>query len=122
MKRDLDLIRTLLIQIEDREEYENPLSSHDINIEGYSIDQINYHLDLLNDAGMIEGWSDPDSSGTTWFVQRLTWNAHEFLDAARNDNIWKKTKEKIKQIGSSVSFDIVKQIAVDYAKDLYLGQ
>jgi hypothetical protein len=40
-------------------------------------------------------------------ILRLTWQGHDFLDAARNDTIWSKAKEKFLKPGISWTFSIV---------------
>ena len=48
MKRDMDLVKCILIEIEKVED-ENYFC---INVSGYSEDFVNYHLELLNEAGL----------------------------------------------------------------------
>jgi len=46
----------------------------------------------------------------------LTWNGHEFLDAARNEGVWSKAKEKLKSIGGDVPLDVVKAVLIEITK------
>ncbi|MFZ1073703.1 MAG: DUF2513 domain-containing protein [Verrucomicrobiia bacterium] len=41
---------------------------------------------------------------------RPTWDGHEFLDAARNDTIWRKAGEQIKKSGVDVTLSLLKEI------------
>jgi len=41
---------------------------------------------------------------------RLTWAGHEFLDAARNETVWKKASERIKKSGVDVTISLLKDI------------
>ena len=50
-----------------------------------------------------------------FFAERLTWNGHEFLDAIRSDTIWQKTKSSFLSKGLSMTFDLVKSVAVEVA-------
>ena len=95
MKRDLELIRNILIKIESRE----LLEPFDLQIDGYEQDLVNYHLQLLDEAGLIEIILERDESGIIITAQpiRITWNGYEFLDMARNNSIWEKSKKKIEK-------------------------
>lgn len=41
----------------------------------------------------------------------VTWAGHEFLDTARNETVWTRTKELVKEKGGSASFEVVKALA-----------
>ncbi|MCK4358715.1 MAG: DUF2513 domain-containing protein [Candidatus Cloacimonetes bacterium] len=86
MKRDMDLIRKILIKIEDSKEY--PIREN-IKIEGYDDDSINFHLILLGEAGLVEVDSKELSNGTKVIVEvsRLTLKGYEFLDSSRNKKV-----------------------------------
>lgn len=115
MKRDMDLVRDILRAIESSEGTE--FDANTLELSGHTSDVINYHLGLLVDAGMAEGTSDqiigrpPD-----WYVTRLTWEGHEFLEAARNDTIWAKAKEKATHATGGLSLAVLKEILVQFAK------
>lgn len=46
----------------------------------------------------------------------LTWSGHEFLEAARNDTIWKKAGEQIKKSGVDVTLSLLQEILKQLAK------
>jgi Hypothetical protein (DUF2513) len=78
MKRDLDLIRQILLKLEADE----PCNL----VEGVDEFTITKHLGLLLEAGLIKGIAhETDQSSVYWVdVDRLTWSGHDFLDSARN--------------------------------------
>jgi hypothetical protein len=41
---------------------------------------------------LIEALDLSTLSGVCWKPQRLTYNGHQFLDAARSDTVWQKAK------------------------------
>jgi hypothetical protein len=99
MKRDMDLIRKMLLVVEKHPSGFAP----DIEIDGYTQEQIGYHATLLGEAGLAEiinqttmGDKTPHSK-----VIRLTWAGHEFLDAARDNTTWNQAKDKISKIGGA---------------------
>ncbi|MBB6610850.1 DUF2513 domain-containing protein [Pontibacter sp. Tf4] len=106
MRRDLDLIRVILLEVEKAESISDGL---DLCIEGYTDKEISYHVKLLYQAGYLE--ANDDSCRETpdkWSPKSLTWQGHEFLNAARDKTIWNKAKGKIGDKLSSVPFDFLK--------------
>jgi DNA-binding transcriptional ArsR family regulator len=108
MKRDMDLIRSILQKVESCEDA-NGLE-HMPEIDGYSKSQISYHMKLLYDAGFIEA-QIVDEMGPGCVADfmwiNLTWTGQDFLDAARDDSLWKKAKETIIKPGASFTFDLL---------------
>ena len=81
MKRDMNLIRTLLLVAEAR-----PISTSFLPVElsDYTRDEIRYHAKLLGEAGLVL-----QASGELGTVMgNLTWQGHEFLELVRNDEVW----------------------------------
>ena len=117
MKLDPDLARAILLQVE-----ATPANrtSRDPEIEGYSEDEIFEHVELLNEAGYLEAKIVRSGSGDariyTVFVTRLTWDGHEFLNAARNDTLWRRAKDKVTTSGGAMSLSILKAVLTDLAK------
>jgi DNA-binding transcriptional ArsR family regulator len=120
----MDLIRQLLLKLEALDYPPSALvtfNAHDedIAIEGYEPDQIDYHLSLLYEAGFVVS-GDPKGArmmSGDYMFQRLSWSGHEFLDAIRDPEIWKRTKGGISNIGGW-TIGLVKDIAAAYAKQL----
>lgn len=112
MKRNLDLIREILLRIESNEQNATLSSSsfHDLNENN---DVIDYHLYLLADAGYIEYLEVPIIGHyyPQIIVQWITNDGCDYLDSIRSPKIWAKTKEKLKDVGGQASFDVVKTIA-----------
>jgi hypothetical protein len=98
MKRDMDLIREIAFAIE---EHPSGYAPDRFAIEGYTQDQIKYHLFLMLDGGLIHGdvITTADSSGPEAEATSLTWTGHEFAEAARSDTIWNRAKMTVKTKG-----------------------
>ena len=79
---------------------------------------MSYHAVLLEEAGLVHASISKELSQRPkhFYIYRLTWPGHEFLDAIRNESIWAKTKTVITDKGGSMTFDIVKGLALSYAK------
>ena len=111
MQRDMDLVRLILLEIE--KSSEDPRSEIRLQIPNYTSEQVSYHVMILDDADLIEACDlSTMGSGSIWLPKRLTWSGHEFLDAARNDSIWKKAKEK----ASSMNFELLKELLLNLAR------
>ncbi len=107
----MDLVRKILFEIESQS---SGPSSKRIEIEGYSEDEIEYHLTIMNDAGFFEA-AIAKRSGSKYpliIPTRLTWLGHDFLDASRDETRWNKAKEIVTKMGSGVTFDVLKTILV----------
>lgn len=106
MKRDMDLIRKILLAIEAHAEpysWEVP-----IEIEGYSDKEVSYHIKLLLEAGLIEARGLKGTGVITWAINGLTWAGHEFLEASRDDSRWGKVKRLVIEKTGSLSFEVLK--------------
>jgi hypothetical protein len=100
MKRDMDLIRKMLLKIESDE---HAFAPDTIEIPSYTQEQIDYHALLLGEAGLAiiketTGFGDKSPQA---IIIRLTWAGHEFLDSAREHQIWNQAKDSIGKIGGA---------------------
>jgi len=115
----MDLIRELLLKLEAlplRPGEIHLVSGHDeeLAIEGRSADEIEYHLDLIREAGFIESpGAQPINGGLTF--QRLSWSDHDFLDSVRNPETWAKTKKAAAGAGG-FTVDLLKDLAKGFIK------
>jgi hypothetical protein len=113
MKRDMDLIRQILLRIEEKP-YD--MGFFDVEVEGHTESDISYHVMLLAQAGYIQAQNLSTGGGPSWKPISLTWQGHEFLEAAKNTNIWNKAKSLLKDKTGGVVFEILKQLLIEMAK------
>lgn len=115
MKRDLELIRKILVAIEEKQSME----AEEITLEGYDFETIAFHLVLLNEARFIKAIIREDESGevVSALAIRLTWDGSEFLQVARNDNAWNKSKKLIGEKSISVSIAILTELLKSLVKE-----
>lgn len=108
MKRDMDLVRKIMLLLNN---HEHGYAPSDLSIDGYSEEQIGYHCFLLNDAGLIEAEEECASGEQSPFAipTRLTWEGHEFIENAQNEKIWGQTKEAVHKLGNA-SFSVWAQV------------
>jgi hypothetical protein len=117
MKRDMDLARQILFEIESLPHHGDDVIFQP-EIEGHSSDEVSYHIMLLVQAGYIEGEEAPDG----WHSGSLTWQGHEFLDAARDESRWNKAKKIVMEKGGAITFEMLKQLLLELMKNAVLGK
>jgi hypothetical protein len=114
MKRDMDLIREILLRIESEGTDDKRLF---LKIEGRSEDEISYHVKILAEAGLIRALDiSKGVLGSMWWPISLTWSGHDFLDDARDDTTWNKTKSLVGEKVASASFEVLKAVLSSVAK------
>ena len=117
MRRNMEIVRELLIKIS-------------IGTENLSYDPTTpegklyiYHIEIIEQAGFIKYERLFEDMIPMVYVDevRLTWSGNDYLDAVKNDNIWKKIKEVIKAKGlelGDVPFSVIIELGKKQVKDL----
>lgn len=111
MKRDIELVRRILLSVEamgPNDEWEMQLPDVDEHVLGY-------HVGLLADGGYVTAQSGTIHDLVPW-VTGLTWAGHDFLDSIRDDKVWKDTTKRIASTVGTAAVDVVKQVAIFFAK------
>jgi hypothetical protein len=111
MKRDIDLIRELLLQLEGGGSLEN--------IPGRTPKEIAYHVSLLEDAGLVAQEIYQNIFLNDSFLDgiRITWAGHEFLDASRSMSLWETAKKLTLEKTGALSFEVIKAVLVQLGKN-----
>lgn len=111
MTRDMDVVRRILLHVEQAHE---PIQS----IPDCPSEVFAYNTALLIEAGFLEGKiiRGPKGNPFAAVVLRMTWQGHDFLDAARNDTIWRTAKQKVLKPGMSWTFDLLREVLKALAK------
>lgn len=110
MKRDMNLIRLLLLLMETPEEDRPNFYSEHIEAQ-YAPELANYHRYLLYDAGLAEGSSTYCDGRLIprCYLNHLTWAGHDFLDAAREPDRWEKAQGIFGKMGG-VTLEVAKAV------------
>jgi hypothetical protein len=125
MKMDVDCIRDILLQAEqkgfsvfrnsddDLENDDEETNSEFPFIEKYDSKKLLYHINLADELGLIKASHCMGFSS----VLDLSAQGHLFLADIREDKVWNKTKEISKQVGAT-SLAAVKEIATNVISNL----
>jgi hypothetical protein len=122
MKRDMDLMRKILLLVEESVEADGSTWLH-IGEEGVDAKTMAYQTLLLGEAGLLVVTDEHADRGTEaegipmCLPMRLTWAGHEFLDAARDESTWKTATKTVLQKTGGLMFDVLKQALIKLATD-----
>ena len=98
MKRDMDLVRELLLKLEALDIRPGVLrtihpTDPKLAVEGSSADEIAHHLRMLVDGGLINVDGNGFAASSCLLFRLLTWAGRDFLDSVRDPKIWDKTEK-----------------------------
>jgi hypothetical protein len=110
MKRDMEIIRRILLNAED-DKY--PYGGR-VHLDGVSDETCAYHVALILDAGLADGEVIKSTlcPYAAAMIHRLTPAGHDFCDGIRRDTIWRKVREHFIDSGKPIVFAVI----VEYVK------
>ena len=100
MKRNMDLVRMILLRLENPPPQGLPA---DLGIKGYVLDQIAYHVHIMEQERLIEANDESalEDTAARRIPTRMTWQGHELLDLARDQERWNLAKAIIAKVGGA---------------------
>src|SRR5919112_3589579 len=110
MKRDLDLVRQLLLKIEalpagppaqyPTSEIEDPV--------------LLAHFELVLASGLVNGKisRSQSSRGDVISISGLTWEGHEWVEMVRSQSVWNETKSMLLESGGALTYELTKIAAM----------
>jgi len=115
MKRDMELIRKMVLAVEDAP---TGFAPHPLKIAGYTEEQVGYHAYLMVDHGLAEATrvTTLASEGPQWVLRHLTSEGHDYAAAARDATTWRKAMSVVQEKGGAVTLDVVKALLSHLAK------
>ena len=113
MKRDMDLIRELMLRLEAYPLPSGAVSYFTADDEEMSVpectpQEIDQHLLMIAKSGFIDTGSSNPSYGIAF--KGLTWAGHDFVDSVRDPEIWRQTKKGIEK-AKGFSVDLIVAVA-----------
>ena len=111
MKMDYDVIRQILLRIEEAP-FGESVTEGTLVYDRHPPMEIAFHLDLLEEGGYIKSLNTTTLSHAynTREKIRMTMKGYEFLNDIRSSKVWRKTKEAVDSVGSA-SLEVIKSIA-----------
>lgn len=109
MKRDLDLVRSILLYVENADD---EVDTDDMAAERWPIETVAYHVGLMEHHGLLDVLQDfRDMNGTTieLVVAGITWDGQDYLDSIREPNVWDRVKKTLASTVGSTTLDAVRQ-------------
>lgn len=122
MRRDLDLVRDILLFFDQRESI-SVMNDQDIQgelaFEGFTFQEVAYHLRLMAQANLLV--CEVIKSSTSDRIVKvypfeLSWDGHEFLQLSKDNSRWQNLKRQVGDGFKGVTFEIVKALLTATAK------
>ena len=109
MKRDLDLVRQLMLQIEALPAAP-PVQYRMSEIEDPALLA---HLEMLIEAGLVNGRisRSQGARGDVISVSGLTWHGHEWVEMVRSQSLWNEVKSAVLDGGGVLTFELTRAMA-----------
>ena len=106
MKRDLDLIRSILLAME---VHEHGYYDRTPVIDGYTDEQVGYHVYLMEQAGLITATAITAAQlrSPSAIPRSLTAFGHDFLDSMKDETVWNKAKATVLTPLPGVALDVL---------------
>lgn len=111
MKRDLDLVRSILMYVENADD---EVDADDMATERWPIETVAYHVRLMAHHGLLDVSQDVrDMNGGTieLTVAGITWDGQDYLDSIREPKVWGRVKKTLAGTVGSTTLDVVRQTA-----------
>ncbi|HVW21680.1 MAG TPA: DUF2513 domain-containing protein [Opitutaceae bacterium] len=111
MKRDMDLVRAVLMTAEDNDK---------ARLADYPHNVVAYHVMILKEGGLLKAAiaGGPGGEPFDYRILGLTWAGHDFLDNARSDTVWNHAKKTAKDKGVEVSVAIFTELLKFSAREI----
>ena len=111
MKRDVDLARQLLFDLE-AQGAECSLSALRTGLAHDAEERVRYHVRLLIDSGFVK---EIDRNSATVPCVRLTNAGHEFIELSRGEGRWRKAKWVVQQYTGGMSLTVLRAVLTKWA-------
>jgi hypothetical protein len=127
MKRDMDLVREILLRAEELKP-----EGGQIEINGRSVKEVNYHIFIMAQNGLIMFWppsltareyatsalglNEVLSMSTPVRVLGLSWTGQDFLASVRNPQVYEQAKRTLLDRLGDMPFGILTELATSIAK------
>lgn len=105
MRRDMNLIRAILLALEDPEG----------EIKGIASDEaIQYHLRLMIEGGLLRGRINEYAGGYSILLNQngpISNLGHDVLDTIRTDTVWSRVQARVAAVTGGVTLEVLCEVA-----------
>lgn len=110
MRRDLDLVRAILLDVEDAAGAV-PLSA--LSYDGKTPAEIGHHVELMAHHGLLDATVTRDWGGDVvgGSIKAMTWDGCDYLDAVRSPKVWSETKRSVRDAVGETTLSVVRRCA-----------
>jgi len=109
VKRNMQLIRMVMLAAEKNKD---PYELVDPKFEGHNETEISYHIALLDDAGLLHGQDRSAIGVFRWSAGALSWTGHEFVEAIRDEAVWKEAMDIAGNSDNGAVFDVLQKALI----------
>lgn len=124
MQRDMELIRKILFKVEEifapgMEE----IQFDDIKIDGYDTNSIMEHVILMDEADLFQKvmFANSLEGRQVDSVGNLSNKGYDLLDKFRDDTVWNKTKEIVKEKALPNVLEVLSEVATTVISSMTEG-
>ena len=112
MTRDMELVRKIISAIQARKDASPQMG---IEVEGYDPAIVMRHVEMLLNAGFIDGSQRGTAGGKPLIVVRdLSWQGHDFASAMENESVWETLKAKFSKAElASLPLIVLKTVGIE---------
>jgi hypothetical protein len=116
MTRDMELIRTILLKIQERKD----LKAQVLKIDGVEDAVLSRHVEMLFQKGFLDGSpvTNIPAGLADILIRDLSWSGHDFASAVRNDGIWSNIKKSFSPGDlATMPLSVIRDVAVGLLKE-----
>lgn len=101
MKREMDVIRSILIEAEK--------GNMNGGIDAISDESVRFHRRLLVEAGLLDGAiAGSGEIPMAVMVRKITWDGYDLIESIRSETKWSQIKAFIQNSGKSMTLEMIK--------------
>ena len=118
MRRNLDLVRALLLEVEKNDDPYEPITP---KVAGFSELEVSYHIALMEEAGLVVARDRSAIGVFYWSATRLTFAGHELLDCVRDETVWNEAKHAVDAAAGGIALTVLRQVLIDRIAERIAG-
>ena len=121
MRRDMDLVRSILLSVADSGD---EVCIEQLINEKYNKQLVGYHIRIMKEAGLIHASIQAADNDPYYYcaISSLTWEGNDFLDAIASESVWNRVRKALSNSIRLTSFDVIKSVASKVGQSLLLEQ